>query len=381
MLHPTAPHTVLLPNVELNMDSVVVTEVLVKPGDKVSTGQPLGSVETQKANFEIACTHDGYVQEVFISVGDEIGEKAPVCSIAESPPETTSPESSPSACVKSEPATAAKADKSGRSVPENPPGKVRASPVARKVARELEVSLTDIEPSGPNGRIMRRDVEAFHAVRQATPMSPRSGSGDDGWQEFPGTRLALIAQMETAARTIPWFSLTRQMDVTALTGKEPGITFTHRLIHCLGLALVEHRSLLTTITGSRFRLESVGVAVAMNTKSGLVAPVVREPHLLTLPEIAATIRMLKARGDAGKLKRADFENAPFALSNLGMYGVDQFQPSVFAGQCAVLGTGRAADGPAGRRFSWFTLVCDHRAVDGAEAASFLQTLQDRTSNS
>ena len=183
--------------------------------------------------------------------------------------------------------------------------------------------------------------------------------------------------MEAAARTIPLFALNRLVDVTPLARKEEGITLTHRLIACLGQALEAHPALLTTLDGGRLRTEEVAVAVAMDSRAGLVAPAVRQPQRLSLLEISATVKLLKARADAGQLARADLERAPFALSNLGMYGVDQFQPSVFAGQCAVLGTGRAVDGAGGRKVAWFTLACDHRAVDGAEAARFLQTLQDR----
>lgn len=371
MSAPSQPQTILLPNVELNMEQVTVTNVFVKPGDEVSEGQALGAVETQKANIEIPSPRAGFVHEVFIVEGQEIGEKAPVCSIGDefSPikapvVEVPSPSPSTPVAVESKSVTLSQ--------------KVRASPVARKMAKSLGLELTIIPGTGPNGRITRTDVEGFRSqapapVPHSAPPAPGSPTGD--WQPFPAARAGLIAQMELAARTIPLFSVSRAFDVTPLSRKQAGVTFTHRLIFCLGRALALHPALRTSIEGNRFRIEEVSIAVAMDTASGLQAPAIRLPQELSLPEIAATVQLLKARGDAGQLKRVDFERAPFALSNLGMLGVDSFQPSVFAGQAAVLGTGRAVESVGGRKTAWFTLSCDHRAADGAEAARFLQSLQ------
>ncbi len=379
--------TVLLPNVELNMEFVTVTNVLVKPGDQVTEGQALGAVETQKANIEINSPYAGFVHEVFISELQEIGEKTPVCTIGEQPPVTKAvPPAAPKAPVPAaHPAVA-------ESAPDLPPaaeGKVRASPLARKVAASLGLDLRQIVGTGPAGRIKRSDVEEYQAQTASPtpplnvptpptpekhpPSQPMTSGGD--WQPFPMSRAGLIGQMEAAVRTIPMFSISRQFDVTTLSRKVAGITFTHRLILCLGRALSAHCSLLTSIDGNRYRIEDVSVAVAMETALGLLAPVVRNPQAMTLAEISATVLLLKARADAGQLKRADLERAPFAISNLGMFGIDVFQPSVFAGQAAVLGTGRAVDSAGGHKTAWFTLACDHRAADGAEAARFFQTLQ------
>jgi len=370
--------TVLLPNVELNMENVTVTEVFVKPGDAITKGKPLGSVETQKANIEVESPYSGFVHEVFIAVGQEIGEKAPVCTIGEQPPSAAPVSAAPENSV---PAAISQDAIPTSTVPSAPLGKVRASPLARKVTKSLGLDLQDITGTGPSGRINRCDVEAFHAshtTKAAQPVAaktlPTIPAGGADWQPFSPSRMSLIGQME-AAQSIPTFSISRQFDVTPLIKKEVGITFTHRLVSCLGKALAAHRSLLTTIGKEGWRMEEVSVAIAMETANGLMAPAMRDPQAMSLPEVAANVQLLKARADAGQLKRVDFERAPFALSNLGMFGVDVFQPSVFHGQCAVLGTGRATDSAGGRKVAWFTLACDHRAVDGAEAARFFQTLQ------
>jgi len=375
--------TFLLPNVELNMEGVTVPAVHIKPGDRVEVGQIVATVETQKATVDIAAEEAGFVHEVFVKAGQEVGEKAPVYSYADSPPGGpaeggSSVAAAPAASEGSSAAAASSA--SAAPLAGDVSGKVRAAPAARRLAKEQAIDLAQVPPSGPHGRITSRDVEAYGQARPAAAAAASqapAACAADGFRPFPPLRAGLVAQMELAARTIPLFSLCRLVDVTPLARKEEGITLTHRLIACLGEALEAHPSLLTTIDGGRIRTEDVAVAVAMDSRAGLVAPAVRQPQRLTLLEISATVKLLKARADAGQLQRADLERAPFALSNLGMYGIDQFQPSVFAGQCAVLGTGRATDAAAGRKVAWFTLACDHRAVDGAEAARFLQTLQDR----
>lgn len=383
--HP-AVRTFLLPNVELNMEGVAVSAVHIKPGERVEVGQIVATVETQKATVDINAEEAGFVHEVFVKSGQEVGEKAPVYSYSDGPPgAAASPAAAPAPSTALQQSHARWAEASACATAGDVPGKVRAAPAARRLAKEQAIDLASVSPTGPNGRVTSRDVEAVAAARPAAGSAPPSHAplpvsataGADGFRPFPPHRAAIIAQMEAAARTIPLFSLCRLVDVTPLARKQEGITLTHRLIACLGAALEAHPALLTTIDGGRIRSEEVAVAVAMDSRAGLVAPAVRQPQRLTLLEISATVKLLKARADAGQLQRADLERAPFALSNLGMYGVDQFQPSVFAGQCAVLGTGRATDSAAGRKVAWFTLACDHRAVDGAEAARFLETLQDR----
>lgn len=403
---------VLLPNVELNMDSVTVVEVLVKPGDPVQKGAVLLSVESQKATFEVESEYDGFVSELYVAVGDEICEKAELCAITDELGAASSEKQDSSMEQASDALNSDVVESATCGVVECKQaagllthddltrGKVRASPLARKMAKSEGIDLHSLSGSGPLGRIMRADIEqaitdralqlesasqqktAEPAVKEATPVGNETCSQEkvkvfsEEWQTFSAGRMGIIQQMENAVQSIPIFSLTRQMDLTTIAQRIKGLTLTHRLVACLGQALVQFPSLRTTVRKTDFRVEAVSVAVAMDTKQGLAAPAVRNPELLTLPEIAATIRLLKARGDAGQLKRSDFSNAPFALSNLGMYGIDQFQPSVFEGQSAVLGTGRAVDGAGGRKLAWFTLTCDHRIVDGVEAAKFLQTLQD-----
>jgi len=201
------------------------------------------------------------------------------------------------------------------------------------------------------------------------------GADVASWTPLPPTRLAVVEQMRRALSQIPQINLVRQMDVTPLLVKAEGITFTHRLIAALARALTHHPSLRTITDGSRLQTAPVSIAVAMDTTHGLVAPVVRAADSLSLSQIATVVTSLRDKAQAGSIRRADLINGPFALTNLGMFGVDLFDPLVFDGQTAVLAVGRAVEAMAGRRVAWFTLAVDHRVVDGAEAARFLQSVQ------
>jgi pyruvate dehydrogenase E2 component (dihydrolipoamide acetyltransferase) len=138
---------------------------------------------------------------------------------------------------------------------------------------------------------------------------------------------------------------------------------------------VRHPALRTAVDSNRIRVDPVSVAIAMDSRHGLVAPVVRNADQLSLEQISVAIMELRARAEANSLQRAELTGCPFAISNLGMFGVDQFDAFVFHGQTAVLSVGRATDDAANRKSAWFGLAVDHRIVDGAEAARFLETLQ------
>jgi pyruvate dehydrogenase E2 component (dihydrolipoamide acetyltransferase) len=195
------------------------------------------------------------------------------------------------------------------------------------------------------------------------------------WIDLPAGRLALISQMQRSLAEIPQIAITRQMDVTPLSVKQPGITFTHRLVGKLAAALRAHSALLTATDGRRLRTGPVSVAVAMETKHGLVAPVIRQADLGTVEQIAVRLTDYRGRAETRTLKNDELRDGPFALTNLGILGVDLFTPFVFHGQTAVLAVGRTAEVAAGRKAAWFSLAVDHRVVDGAEAARFLATLQ------
>jgi pyruvate dehydrogenase E2 component (dihydrolipoamide acetyltransferase) len=360
------------------MESVTVLRWLVGVNDRVEADQPILEVETQKATIDVPSPTDGFIRKLCVNTSDEISEKTLLCLLTDAAdePVTLNENNSPSTAARS---TDRKA--SAETIRELGPeptsstasdgGPVRAAPAARRLAKDLGVDLQSVTGTGPNGRIAVEDVRRA-ATTSSTPGEPTAGQDD--WTPLSARRLALIDQMQRSLAKIPQIHVTRQLDVTRLAVKSPLVTFTHRLISAVGKALVQHPALRTVLDQNRTKVLSVSVAVAMDTPHGLVAPVLRQADLLTLQQISESVRELAGRAESNRLKRAELTDGPFAITNLGMLGVDFFNAFVFDGQTAVLAVGRATQG-SDQKTAWFSLAADHRIVDGAEAARFLQTLQ------
>ena len=344
-----------LPQVELTMDNVTVVGWLIKVGDRVEPDQNVLEVESQKGVVEVPTPEGGIVRKLCVVKGDEIAEKALICILTNTVEETFEEKVGRASSLSParEMAGSKAVDRQDACPTLGQP--VKAAPAARKLAKDRGIELATVPGTGPGGRITVADVE---------------GASGDG--KLSGARLALIAQMQKALTEIPQFNLTRQLDVTPLMCKAAGITFTHRLVKAVGGALAVHPALRTIINGDRVREAAVSVAVAIDSTHGLVAPAIRDADQLTVEQIAERLNDLRERAAAGQVKREELIDTPFAITNLGMLGVDIFTPFVFHGQTAVLAIGRAVEGKA-----WFTLAADHRVVDGAEGARFLETLQQQ----
>jgi pyruvate dehydrogenase E2 component (dihydrolipoamide acetyltransferase) len=357
---------VSLPQVELTMESVLVSKWLVRAGDYVSVAQPILEVETQKATSEVPSPAAGYVRKLCVKEGQTVGEKSLLCILTDTADE---PLQMPGAAS---PSSMARENRQTSSQPAGASadaGLVKASPAARRAARELNLDLSAIKGTGPGGRITEEDVRAF------TSTGSKTASTDGAWSPLPSTRVALIAQMQKSLAEIPQIHVRRRLDVSPLLTNTNGVTFTHRLAKAVAATLAQHPALRTVFDNNRVRIEPVSIAIAMDSPHGLLAPAVRNADQLSLQQMSAAISELRAKANGNALHRAELANAPFAISNLGMLGVDQFDAFVFHGQTAVLSVGRATDDAAGRKSAWFGLAVDHRVVDGAEAARFFETLQ------
>ena len=339
------------------MESAVIAKWLVAVGDRVTAEQPLLEVETQKATTDVPSPAAGYVRKLCVKEGETVGEKSLLCILTDGPDEPVG----------------------GAAATVSAPGPIKASPAARRLAKELGVDLSTVKGTGPQGRVTEDDVRSVSAKAPATATAAPSAAAEAsaGWTTLPRTRLALIAQMLRSVTEIPQIHLRRQFDVTPLTAKAEGVTFTHRLVVAVAAALRVHPALRTSIDSEKVKVQPVNVAIAVDSAHGLVAPVVRNADELSLQQVAAAMKDFRERAQTNALRRDELVgDAPFAISNLGMLGVDQFDALVFHGQTAVLSVGKSIDatGAAGK-LAWIGLAVDHRVVDGAEAARFLQTLQ------
>ena len=418
---------VKLPRLGQGMDEGKILQWLKSEGDTVAKGDELYEVETEKVNVEVEAPEGGTVLKVLVQAGETIAIGTTVAWIGEPgediPAETDAPAAAPAAAVApvAAPAPAAAATAPAPASATSAPApvaaaptaaaqtaapavsaagddrRVKASPLARRMAAERGVELASITGTGPDGRIIARDVEGLAQVAAAASASTSSAAAAG-----PGVeRIELTSMRRTIARRLgeaweaPAFFLTRHIDMTeanALRARmlrsvgdgETRPTVSDIITKACAVALRRHRDVNAHWAEDailRFDAAHVGMAVA--TDAGLVVPVIRDAHTKTVREIAADRAALVAKARAGKLQPADFEGGTFTISNLGMMGIDQFTAVLNPPQAAILAVGRTADTPVVvdgdvvvRPMMTITLTCDHRTIDGAVGARFLQSLTE-----
>lgn len=353
------------------MDSAVLVEWHVRPGDAVAKGQLVATVETAKAATEVEAPAGGTIAELLAAVGDEVAVGAAIARLAGG-----------------DGATADEAASAAEPVSPRGPGLPRrlpagfASPLARRLARDAGIDLSALRGSGPRGRITKRDV--LSAAPHSPEPRPEPERGRSG-----GYRRAMAAQM---ARTlqVPMFSVSVDCDGSALLAERRRIkavggiaTVNDLIVFRVARLLARHPDLNAHWAEDRaVPQERVNVGVAMATEAGLVVPVLRDADRLSLAETAAGLRRLRERAEAQGLAAAEVSGATLTVTNLGGFGVADFVPIVNPPQVAILGI--AAFRPTAvfdgarlesRPVARLTMSADHRAIDGAGVARFLDALR------
>jgi pyruvate dehydrogenase E2 component (dihydrolipoamide acetyltransferase) len=387
--------SVVMPALEMAQETGKLIAWRKKEGDLVSKGEPLLEIETDKAVVEVEAPADGVLAGIKASEGADIpvgqtiawivapGEQPPAdtASVAPAARATSQPKSEPSHSAPTHDASSSAAVSA------------KISPKARRLAKELGVDIAAIHGSGPGGEILASDVQAAAAAPMAPPSS--SSSRGSGTVEVPTSLGRIMAERTTQSwTTVPHFFVTRDVDATALnqyreqivdeieSTKRIRVTHTDLLVAVVSRVLLKHPRLNASCRAEGIHLHSdvnMGVAIAVN--DGVVAAVIHKAHTASLPEIATQRRDVAERARAGKLRPADIADATFTISNLGMYGVDQFSAIITPPQAAILAVGGIADKvvpiegkPAVRPMMTLTVSCDHRVADGARAAMFLSDL-------
>jgi pyruvate dehydrogenase E2 component (dihydrolipoamide acetyltransferase) len=389
--------SVVMPALEMAQETGKLIAWRKKEGDRVSKGEPLLEVETDKAVLEVEAPADGILAGITASAGADIPVGQTIAWIVapgEKPPtENESATNAPAARGGLQGKTEAHTAPVAASTPEPSPVQgARISPKARRVAKELGVDIATVRGSGPGGEILASDVQAA-----AAPVASSAAPKQTGSIEVPSTLGRLMAERTTQSwTTVPHFFVAREIEASALNeyrGKLVAeierthnirITHTDLLVALAARVLLKHPRLNSSWTAEGIRLHdhvNMGVAIAVN--DGVVAAVIPNAHTATLAEIATQRRDVAERARAGKLRPADIADATFTISNLGMYHVDQFSAIITPPQAAILAVGSiaervvAVDGkPAVRPMMTLTLSCDHRAADGARAAMFLNDLAE-----
>jgi pyruvate dehydrogenase E2 component (dihydrolipoamide acetyltransferase) len=404
-------------------------------GDAVKSGESLAEVETDKAIMELVARGDGVLRKRLVGEGESrpvgtllgviagpnediaallsgatapAAANAPVAKTQEQPTASPAPQTSRQSQGEAStppqekhPATPAAGAGNGRQAPGAPQqgGPVRSSPLARRMAHEKGVELSSVAGSGPGGRIIRRDVEgAMSGAGARAPSAPRpSREGDFSDVPLTQIRKTIAKRLAESIGPIPTFYLTSEFDLSRVTemraamsemGDEFKVSVNDVILKATATALAQHPEVNAHWLGDKIRLHNrVHLGMAVATNDGLIVPVIFDADRKGMREISAESRDLAKRARERKLTPEQYTGSTFSVSNLGMFGIDQFTAIINPPEVGILAIGAAEDKVevvdgefVVRKKLRVTMSCDHRAVDGAVGAEFLRTLRRMIEN-
>jgi pyruvate dehydrogenase E2 component (dihydrolipoamide acetyltransferase) len=364
---------IAMPKLSDAMEEATVLAWLKRPGDTVRRGDPLVEVETDKATVVYEAEANGVLGEIVVDEGSTAQLGAVIARLTvEAPPAgdaATTPARLPATPVA---------------------GRARATPVARRLATQLGVSLAGVIGTGPGGRIVRGDVHG--AARHETIARSEDGRGEVTELAHTATQRTIAQRMSESRSTIPEFTLEAEVSMAAVAlvredlrfgGVDPLPSYNDFVIRAVALALREQPALNASYgDGSTLRFGRINIGIAVATQDALVVPTLYDADRKSVNEIALESRRLAERARSRSLSAEELSHGTFTVSNLGMFGVRRFNAVINPPQAAILAVGEVAERPVvehGQLRAGLTmeiaLSCDHRVVYGAEAASFLQRLR------
>jgi len=411
---------VVMPKLSEAMEAGRVLRWLKREGDSVSGGEVIAEIETDKADIELEAFGTGVLRRIMIPAGEQAPVGSLIAVIADPGEDISSVLAVAPAPIAAEPAAPPSAASGPKAAPPAAPtptprpiaqpsvpvpaapwgGRMRASPLAKKIAAQSGVDLQLVQGSGPGGRIVRRDVDAAlstpAAVGGGTAAPPAVVPTTPGveYQDvaLSSIRAAIAKRMAQAKGPVPHFYVTAEIamdralelreELNALEG-HPKVSITDMIIKACALALARHPGVNASFQGQTIRVHHrahIGIAVAL--EEGLITPVLRDCDRKSLTQIAVEARDLVERARARRLRVQEISGATFSVSNLGMFDVDEFSAIINPPEGAILAVGAVVQKPVvegdrlgiGRRMR-VTLSCDHRVMDGAMGARFLQDLK------
>ncbi len=370
---------------------------LAQAGDTIAVGAPLAEIETEKAVVEYQSEVGGTVARLLVQAGDNVAVGTPIAVVlAAGEGDDAIGPALAAAGLSAEPEAPAAAAPAAAPAPVAAPAAVQAeaagdrlfaSPIVRRLARERGIDLTAVTGSGPEGRIVRRDLDGAQVAPAAAPAvapAPASGSTD---VPLTGMRRAIARRLTESKTTVPHFYMTAHCNVgellelrkrvnSAIETKVSVNDFVLKAVAGALRAVPEANAIWGDDVIRRF--DTVDLAVAVAVEGGLLTPVLRGVESLTLTQVAAAVADAAARARAGKLRQEELEGGSFSVSNLGMYGVDEFSAILNPPQSGILAVGAAKERPivvdgqlAVGSVMTVTLSADHRVIDGAVAAQWM----------
>ena len=380
----------IMPALNPGQETGILLEWLKQEGETIEKGEPLMEVETDKANVEVEAEATGILSNISVQPGDEIhvGEViAMILSEGESAPESIKDDSSTQTAVtENEVKHHSGNSEKMESIETVSKNKIAASPKVKQYAKKEGLDLSSVKGSGPGGAILMEDVLAIQSTAEKEDNDFQTGKG---W-------LLMADRLTESWTSAPHFSIVRNLDATNLAAHKKetkanssaNITFTDLLVKYAASSLKEHpRVNASLIDGKLIKNLAINIGIAVATEDGLIVPVIHNADELSLEEITERRKELVARTQEGKLRSGDLDAGTFTISNLGMFDVDSFNAIINPPQSAILAVGRIIDQvvpmdgkPVIRPMLTINLSFDHRVIDGARGAHFLQTLSNLIEN-
>lgn len=396
---------VLMPSLSPTMTEGKVIKWRKKEGDKISSGEIIAEIETDKSNLEVESYEDGTLAKIVVGENQMAQVGAPIAYLtgkggkaaapAAPAPRAEAPKAAPSAPA----AKPAEAPKAAPSAPTG--GRVRASPLAKKMAQERGLDLASLQGSGPLGRVVKRDIEAAlaqgaPAAKKAPAAPARAAAAAPGVRPEPkvvpiSSMRRVIAQRMTEVKPgVPHFYLTVDVEMDAAMkireeakALESKVSVNDIIVKAAAIALRRYPKVNVSLQGDhivQYATADVGIAVAL--EEGLITPIIRDADQKGLSAISSEARELAERARKRALKPDEYSGGSLTVSNLGMYGIDQFVAVINPPQAAILAVGAVADKAvvrdgqiSVRKIMTATLSCDHRVIDGAIGAEYLRELK------
>jgi pyruvate dehydrogenase E2 component (dihydrolipoamide acetyltransferase) len=421
---------VIMPKLSPTMEEGQISRWLKKEGDTVSMGEPLAEIDTDKATMEMQALSAGVLRKILVKEGESaplgqmiavIGEPDEDISkfVSSAPAATPKPAAPASQAEPQQPeAKPEKADAvlasagagNGREAPapaQTTSDRLVVSPLAARMAAEAGIDLRSLSGSGPGGRIVKRDIEAALSqskteapAKAATPQlravvtTPQRQWGASPYRDEPASemRKVIAKRLVSSLGPVPHFFLTAEIEMDRAAAMRKGInaldpdlkiSINDIIIKVAAAALIQHHQVNASFQEKSVRYyehADIGVAVAID--EGLITPVVRSADQKSLSEIASEVRELAERARTRKLRPEEYTGATFSISNLGMFGIDEFTAVINPPEGAILAVGAMTPKPVVRdeqivvrQMMRVTMSCDHRVIDGATGAKFLQTFK------
>lgn len=427
---------VVMPKLSPTMEEGQIARWLKQEGDKVSMGEPLAEIDTDKATMEMQALSNGILRKILIKEGESAPLGQPIAVIGEADEDISAlisqaggaqaqtapqppPEKKDEAAATPQPAPAEAAKVSqpsgngaqGATAQAQSGDRLIVSPLAARMAAEAGINLRSLTGSGPGGRIIKRDIEAAMSAGQqqaaqapqrhlravqpgAQAPEPAQVEGASPYRDEPASvmRQTIARRLVTSIGPVPHFFLTAEIEMDRVAemrrninelDPELKISINDIIIKVTAVALIQHPQINASFQDRIVRYyERADIGVAVAIEDGLITPVVRAADQKSLSQIASEVRELADRARSRKLMPEEYTGATFSISNLGMLGIDEFTAVINPPEAAILAVGAVTPKPVVRdgqvvvrQMMRVTMSCDHRAIDGATGARFLQTFK------